>query len=216
MRNGSVARMLQILSLPHIAPKTPHQLDNSREQNKSAPRRKDSAFSVYFTKRTYAYEHQSETRDPLKDKAMRKSLRNPATQADLSRPTDIFSRNQLGPDLSLVLGLELVVLGDVAVEGAHHDHGHHAREEEHDHERVDDGEPVDLVVGHQQVCVPAGCPLDVADLQPGRGVGLKIPINAADCFLQLQTLHVSGLRPQKMHHIDTTLLGAHDKGLPSR
>ena len=35
----------------------------------------------------------------------------------------------------------------------HHDHGEHARKEEHDHEGVDDGEPVDLLVGGVRVGV---------------------------------------------------------------
>jgi hypothetical protein len=69
------------------------------------------------------------------------------------------------PHLCFILRLELVVLGDIPVQGAHHDHGHHARQEEHNHEGVDDAEPVDLIIGHQEVSVPAGSPLDVADLQ---------------------------------------------------
>ncbi len=64
--------------------------------------------------------------------------------------------------LSLFSGLELVVLGDVTVQGAHHDHGDHAAQEEDDHEGVDDGKPVDLVVCHYQVRVPPRRPPNVA------------------------------------------------------
>jgi hypothetical protein len=39
---------------------------------------------------------------------------------------------------------DLVVLGDVAVEGPQQDDGHHEGQEHHDEHRVDDGEPVDL------------------------------------------------------------------------
>jgi len=61
--------------------------------------------------------------------------------------------------------LKLVVLCDVPVQRAHDDHGHHASQEQHDHDAVDDGEPMDLVVNHQQVGVPAGGPADVASLR---------------------------------------------------
>mmetsp|Transcript_98976 Transcript_98976/g.280342 ORF Transcript_98976/g.280342 Transcript_98976/m.280342 type:complete len:350 (+) Transcript_98976:861-1910(+) len=57
---------------------------------------------------------------------------------------------------------ELVVLRDVAVQRPEQDHGHHAGEEDHDHERVQDGEPVDLTAGHLQVVVPARRPSDRA------------------------------------------------------
>ena len=66
--------------------------------------------------------------------------------------------------LGLLSGLEVIILGDVTTQSAHHDHGHHAGEEEHNHEGVDDGEPVDLVVGHQEIGVPARGPLDVRRL----------------------------------------------------
>jgi hypothetical protein len=76
------------------------------------------------------------------------------------RPKDI-TMNKLPACLflGLFLGIKLVVVGNVLVEGAHHDHGNHAGEEKHNHEGVNDGEPVDLVVVHQQVCVPPGGPL---------------------------------------------------------
>mmetsp|Transcript_39512 Transcript_39512/g.88412 ORF Transcript_39512/g.88412 Transcript_39512/m.88412 type:complete len:356 (+) Transcript_39512:586-1653(+) len=72
--------------------------------------------------------------------------------------------NELPPALLLRLlqGLHLVIRGDVLAQGAEHDHGHDARQEEHDHERVDDGEVVDLVVGVAlEVHVPAVGPRDV-------------------------------------------------------
>ena len=47
----------------------------------------------------------------------------------------------------------------------HHDHGHHAGEEQEDHERVDNGKPVDLVVDHLQVRVPPRRPADVGHLE---------------------------------------------------
>ena len=53
---------------------------------------------------------------------------------------------------------------EVAVQRAQHDHGHHAGEEEHDHERVDDREPMNLLITHQQVGVPSGGPLDLRGL----------------------------------------------------
>jgi len=48
----------------------------------------------------------------------------------------------------------LVVSGKVLAENAEHDERHDAREEHEDDERVDDGEPVDVVVCHLQVHVP--------------------------------------------------------------
>jgi hypothetical protein len=60
---------------------------------------------------------------------------------------------------------QLIVLGDVPVQGTHHDHGHHSRQEQHDHERVDDRKPMDLVIRHQEVRVPPRCPADVAQLR---------------------------------------------------
>lgn len=38
---------------------------------------------------------------------------------------------------------------------------HHTWQENHDHHRVDDGEPVNLYITHGQVDVPAGRPADV-------------------------------------------------------
>mmetsp|Transcript_116135 Transcript_116135/g.329135 ORF Transcript_116135/g.329135 Transcript_116135/m.329135 type:complete len:517 (-) Transcript_116135:424-1974(-) len=58
----------------------------------------------------------------------------------------------------LLRGGELVVPRDVAVQRAQEDHGHHAGEEEHDQEGVQDGEPVDLPARHLEVVVPAGGP----------------------------------------------------------
>ena len=55
----------------------------------------------------------------------------------------------------------LVVLGDILVESAHEDHGHHEGQEDHDEDGVDDGEPVHAVrhrMVHRQVHIPAGSP----------------------------------------------------------
>ena len=55
----------------------------------------------------------------------------------------------------------LVVLGNVLVQSAHEDHGHHEGQEDHDQDGVDDGEPVDAVrhgVVHRQVHIPARGP----------------------------------------------------------
>lgn len=60
--------------------------------------------------------------------------------------------------LSFLNSLQLIVVADVPVQCAHHNHGHHTRQEQDNHEGVDDGEPVDLVICHQQVGVPPGCP----------------------------------------------------------
>ena len=59
------------------------------------------------------------------------------------------------------LGVLGVVRADVFVERAHQDERHHAGEEEHDHEGVEYGEPVDLRLRHLEVGVPPGGPLDV-------------------------------------------------------
>lgn len=45
---------------------------------------------------------------------------------------------------------QLLVALQVAPNGAHHDHGHDARHDHHHHERVEDGEPVDLRRGGRQ------------------------------------------------------------------
>ena len=68
--------------------------------------------------------------------------------------------------LRLLLRLHLVVAAEVGAQRAHHDHGHHGREEEGDHDRVDDGHPVDLRVGHREVDVPARGPSLVRVLLP--------------------------------------------------
>mmetsp|Transcript_64762 Transcript_64762/g.208562 ORF Transcript_64762/g.208562 Transcript_64762/m.208562 type:complete len:257 (-) Transcript_64762:310-1080(-) len=60
--------------------------------------------------------------------------------------------------LSSVLRRHVIVLCDVTVQRAQQDHGHHAREEEYNHQGVDDGEPVDLTLMHPEVGVPPGGP----------------------------------------------------------
>ena len=61
----------------------------------------------------------------------------------------------------LALLVSHVVLGDVLPQCPDDDHGDDAGQEEDHHDRVDDGEPVDLRVRHLQVDVPARGPLDV-------------------------------------------------------
>merc|ERR1719347_138354 len=63
-----------------------------------------------------------------------------------------------------------VVLCNVASQSADDDHSDDAREEEHNHNVVDNGEPVDLGVLHIQVHVPTGSPLHFT-LLPLNGVG---------------------------------------------
>ncbi|KAJ8530489.1 hypothetical protein ON010_g14423 [Phytophthora cinnamomi] len=62
---------------------------------------------------------------------------------------------------ALLLGRHAVVAADVAVKTAHEDHAHHATQEQHDDQRVDDGEPVHLVAARAgiEVHVPP-CPED--------------------------------------------------------
>mmetsp|Transcript_100495 Transcript_100495/g.279898 ORF Transcript_100495/g.279898 Transcript_100495/m.279898 type:complete len:202 (-) Transcript_100495:442-1047(-) len=57
---------------------------------------------------------------------------------------------------------QLVVLGDIAVQCPEEDHCHHSRQEEHDHERVQDGEPVDLPSSHLEVIIPTRRPTNRA------------------------------------------------------
>mmetsp|Transcript_63510 Transcript_63510/g.127557 ORF Transcript_63510/g.127557 Transcript_63510/m.127557 type:complete len:419 (+) Transcript_63510:862-2118(+) len=80
------------------------------------------------------------------------------------RRSEHVAVHQLPPRLFLGFfeRLHLVVGGDVFAQGAEHDHGHHPRQEEHDHERVHDAEVVDFVVGVAlEVHVPAVRPRDV-------------------------------------------------------
>lgn len=63
--------------------------------------------------------------------------------------------------LSILLVFHFSVAANIGVEGAHHNHGNHTGQEENNHEGVDDREPMDLIVGHQKVDVPARSPLDV-------------------------------------------------------
>jgi hypothetical protein len=66
--------------------------------------------------------------------------------------------------LSFLESVELVVSGDIFAESSEHDHGHHASEEQHDHQAVHDGEVVDLVVGVSfQIHVPSVGPRQIRD-----------------------------------------------------
>ncbi len=60
----------------------------------------------------------------------------------------------------------MIVPPEVGPQGAHHDHSDHTRKEQHNHERVDDGEPMDLSIGILQVHIPSGCPSDRIVLLP--------------------------------------------------
>lgn len=44
---------------------------------------------------------------------------------------------------------DLVVSCNILVQGPQHDHGHHGREEEDDHQRVEDTEPLNVGVRHR-------------------------------------------------------------------
>mmetsp|Transcript_17586 Transcript_17586/g.51086 ORF Transcript_17586/g.51086 Transcript_17586/m.51086 type:complete len:325 (+) Transcript_17586:762-1736(+) len=92
--------------------------------------------------------------------------RGHAEEHGVGRGPEDVAVDQLPPRLLLrLLGhVQLVVALQVLVQRAHHDHGYHAAQEEHNHQRVDDGEPVDLLVAHEQVSVPAAGPLDVRSL----------------------------------------------------
>mmetsp|Transcript_17587 Transcript_17587/g.51091 ORF Transcript_17587/g.51091 Transcript_17587/m.51091 type:complete len:496 (+) Transcript_17587:327-1814(+) len=87
-------------------------------------------------------------------------------EAKIGRGPEDVAVHQLPPGLlrRVFLGLGVVVPAQVAAERARHDHGHHATQEEHDHQAVHHGEPVDLLVAHEQVSVPAAGPLDVRSL----------------------------------------------------
>mmetsp|Transcript_41223 Transcript_41223/g.73938 ORF Transcript_41223/g.73938 Transcript_41223/m.73938 type:complete len:302 (-) Transcript_41223:127-1032(-) len=61
--------------------------------------------------------------------------------------------------LQLLSVLQGVVATDVLAQSSHHDDSHHPCQEQDDHERVHDREPVDLRVGNIEVRVPAGGPL---------------------------------------------------------
>lgn len=71
--------------------------------------------------------------------------------------------------LVLLLRFQLIVVHDVFVHGSHHDHGNHARQEQHDHQRVDYRKPVDLVVIHEKIGIPAWCPFDFTGLEVWHG-----------------------------------------------
>lgn len=60
----------------------------------------------------------------------------------------------------LLLLLHRVVLRQVPPQRPHHNHRDDARQQQHYHERVQDGEPVDLVVAHVEVEIPAARPRD--------------------------------------------------------
>ena len=96
------------------------------------------------------------------DEISRRSAKGRPALERCQRRSRLAHQLPAGLLLGLLGRLQLVVLGDVAVQRAHHDHGHHAAQEQHDHQRVDDAEPVDLVVRHQQVRVPPRRPPDVA------------------------------------------------------
>mmetsp|Transcript_27966 Transcript_27966/g.65311 ORF Transcript_27966/g.65311 Transcript_27966/m.65311 type:complete len:466 (-) Transcript_27966:756-2153(-) len=83
----------------------------------------------------------------------------------LGRPEDV-AMHQLPARLLLHLlrSVDRVVPVKISMQRPHHDHRHHARQEEDDHERIDDREPVDLIVAHVQVEVPSRRPFDVGQL----------------------------------------------------
>ena len=69
---------------------------------------------------------------------------------------------------------EETIPGDVLVEGAEKDHGDHAGQEENDDERVEDGEPLDVGVGHGlEDVVPAAAPLHLVLRVEGDRVAVR-------------------------------------------
>mmetsp|Transcript_21160 Transcript_21160/g.49623 ORF Transcript_21160/g.49623 Transcript_21160/m.49623 type:complete len:357 (+) Transcript_21160:1002-2072(+) len=76
--------------------------------------------------------------------------------------------HQLPTSLLVLLGrLQIKLLfvpPEVVLKGADHDDGHQTGQEEDNHKGVEDREPVNLLVLHLQVCVPARRPLDWARL----------------------------------------------------
>ena len=61
--------------------------------------------------------------------------------------------------------VELVITVKVATECAQHDHAEEDRQCQDDHDRVHDGEPMDLCIGHHEIGVPPRGPLHVRILQ---------------------------------------------------
>ena len=70
--------------------------------------------------------------------------------ASLTGVVEASANTQTRRETDLRPGLS-VVARNVAVQRAHEDHGDHAREEEHNHERVDDGKPVNGVCAEKAV-----------------------------------------------------------------
>mmetsp|Transcript_35291 Transcript_35291/g.82630 ORF Transcript_35291/g.82630 Transcript_35291/m.82630 type:complete len:624 (-) Transcript_35291:173-2044(-) len=119
------------------------------------------------------------------------------------RPENV-SVHQLPPGLLLSLLEEVLLLVplEVAAEGADHDHGNEAGEEEDDHERVEDREPVHLrVVGRLQVGVPAGGPAD--------GGGLVVDVIGPDDLGAVLLVRVQQHRFGR--EVDLLVLGAREE-----
>lgn len=76
----------------------------------------------------------------------------------------ILTWTSLWVEVRACLAEQALVAGEVAADGAHHDHGHDAGHDNDHHERIEDGEPVDAAARHAQVCIPTRCPIDVAQL----------------------------------------------------
>ncbi len=80
------------------------------------------------------------------------------------RRAEDIAMNQLPARLlvSIVEGLHLVVGGDILVQSTQHDHSHDTGQEEHHHQRVNDSEEVDFVVGVAlEVDIPTLGPADL-------------------------------------------------------
>lgn len=78
--------------------------------------------------------------------------------------------NQLPSCIVLLIILHLflaaVESSNVLVEGLHKDDSHHAGQENHHHQRVDDRVPVDALVRLDKVSVPTGVPGHFRVLNP--------------------------------------------------
>lgn len=93
----------------------------------------------------------------------RKKMRISRIDAVHSRCQTYVAVHQLPAELLLrvLAAIHLVVAGNVFVQRSQHNHGHHAGQEEHDDQAVENAEPLDLGVRHRlQDVVPSRRPFD--------------------------------------------------------
>jgi len=87
-------------------------------------------------------------------------------QHGIFRRTENITMNQLPAIflLSFIRAFNLIVTIEILMDSTHHNHTNHTSEEKNDHERVDDGEPMDLAVSHEEINIPTRGPLDILGL----------------------------------------------------